>query len=319
MRVLITGVTGFAGRHLAAHCLERGAEVHGAVREGRAGAAPAGVSAHEVALSDPERVRDLLDRVAPDRIFHLAGAASVGRSFDDALAAWDGNVGTTVGLLEALRASGAAVRTLVVTSGEVYGLVPVDRLPADADTPLRPASPYGASKAAADLAALQYRQSEGLPILRVRAFNHIGPGQDPRFVLPNVARQIARAEREGRSEVVVKVGNVDTRRDFTDVRDMVRAYRLLADAGDPDTLYLACSGRSLPVRDLVEGIAPLARLDARVESDPSLRRAGEQPDLYGDNSALARDTGWSPRVPLTTTLRDTLEHWRERVADEPPR
>lgn len=319
MRVLITGVTGFAGRHLAAHCLDRGAEVHGAVRHGRADAAPDGVRAHEVELTEPESVRAVLDDIAPDRVFHLAGSASVGQSFGDALATWEGNVGATLGLLEALRASGGDARTIVVTSGEVYGLVPEGELPVGATTLLRPASPYGASKAAADLAALQYRQSEGLPIVRVRAFNHIGPGQDPRFVLPNVARQIARAERAGLSEVVVKVGNVDTRRDFTDVRDIARAYWLLAEAGDPDTLYLACSGRSVPVRDLVEGLAPLARLDARVESDPSLRREGEQPDLYGDNSALTRDTGWTPRVPLTTTLRDTLDHWRERVADEPPR
>ena len=316
MRVLITGVTGFAGRHLAAHCAALGHEVHGLVRPGREGAAPASAQPHAVDLLDPDAVGGALARVRPDRVVHLAGASSVGRSFGEPLETWRANLQGTLSLLEALRQEAPETPAVVVSSGEIYGSVPVEALPVGPDTPLRPLSPYGASKGAADLAAAQYRASYGLPLVRVRAFNHVGPGQDPRFVLPNVARQIARAEHEGRDAVEVRVGNIDTRRDFTDVRDMVRAYWLLSERGDPDAIYLACSGRSLPVRHLVEGLAPLARIPVTVTSDAGLRRAGEQPDLFGDPDRLREDTGWIPEIPLETTLRDTLDWWRERVTHE---
>jgi GDP-4-dehydro-6-deoxy-D-mannose reductase len=150
----------------------------------------------------------------------------------------------------------------------------------------------------------------------VRAFNQIGPGQDARFVLPNVARQIARAERDGLPEVEVRVGNVDTRRDFTDVRDMVRAYWLILERGDPDTLYLACRGASTPVRGIIEGLGATARIPVTFTSDAELRREGEQPDLYGSPERLRADTGWTPEIPIETTLADTLAWWRERVSQE---
>jgi GDP-4-dehydro-6-deoxy-D-mannose reductase len=194
--------------------------------------------------------------------------------------------------------------------------VPVEELPVSVDTPLHPLSPYGASKAAADLAAGQYHEAYGLRAIRVRAFNHVGPGQDARFVLPNVARQIARAEAQGRDAIEVRVGNVDTSRDFIDVRDMVRAYWLLLDRGDPDVVYMACSGHSLPVRRLLEGLARLARIPVTYASDPRLRRDGEQSDLYGSPARLRADTGWTPEIPIDTTLADTLDWWRERVAEE---
>lgn len=316
MRVLITGITGFAGGHLAARCTALGHDVHGLVRPGREGAVPAGAAAHAADLFDPGSVAAAIERVAPDRVVHLAGHSSVGRSFAEPRATWDANLGGTLSLLEALRLGAPALRTVVVTSGEIYGRVPSAALPVDADTPLRPLSPYGASKGAADLACAQYRAGYGLPVVRVRAFNHIGPGQDGRFVLPNVSRQIARAEREGADGVEVRVGNVDTRRDFTDVRDMVRAYLLLADAGDPDVAYLACSGRSTAVRELVDALAAQSRVAVRVRSDAGLRREGEQPDLYGSPRRLREDVGWTPEIPLTTTLTDTLDWWRDRVAEE---
>ena len=302
MRLLITGATGFAGRHLTSCAAAQGHEVHGLdpAVDVRDGAALAGA----------------LREVAPDAVAHLAGASSVGGSFADPLGTWDVNLGGTLALLEALRAGAPEVRALIVSSGEVYGRVAPDELPAGADTPLRPLSPYGASKAAADLAAAQYRAAYGTAALRVRAFNHIGPGQDARFVLPAVARQIALAEHEGRERVEVKVGNVDTRRDFTDVRDMVRAYLLILERGDPDALYIACSGASRPVRELVEGLAPLARIPVTFAAREGLRRAGEQPDLYGSPARLREDTGWTPEIPMKTTLADTLDWWRERVVAE---
>lgn len=314
--MLITGATGFAGHHLSSYCASLGHEVHGFVRPGREAALPPGVAAHSGDLRDPESVSRVLERVAPDRVVHLAGASSVGRSFAEPVATWDVNLGGTIGLLDALRTTAAATRALIVTSGEIHGRVPVEDLPVTADTALHPISPYGASKAAADLAAGQYRAAYGIHAIRVRAFNHVGPGQDPRFVLPNVARQIARAEHEGRDRVEVHVGNLDTRRDFIDVRDMVRAYWLLLERGDPDVVYLACSGRSMPVRRLIEGLAPLAHIPVTFTSDAELRRDGEQPDLYGSPARLRVDTGWSPEIPIDTTLADTLDWWRARVALE---
>lgn len=316
VRVLITGATGFAGRHLSAHCAELGHEVHGLVRPGREGALPPGVVAHAADLRDPASVAGVLERSGADRVVHLAGASSVGRSFAEPVATWEVNLGGTIAVLEALRLVAPATPALIVTSGEIHGRVPVEHLPVTAETPLNPVSPYGASKAAADLAAGQYRAAYGVHAIRVRAFNHVGPGQDPRFVLPNVARQIARAERDGRDAVEVTVGNLDTRRDFIDVRDMVRAYALLLEHGDPDAVYLACGGGSLPVRRLIEGLAPLARIPVTFRSDAGLRRDGEQPDLYGSPARLRADTGWSPEIPIDRTLADTLDWWRASVATE---
>jgi len=315
VRLLITGATGFAGRHLSSYCASRGHEVHALVRPGREDAVVAGVTAHAADLGDARAVAAVLRAVAPEGVAHLAGASSVGRSFADPIATWDVNLGGTLALLEAARDTGVAGRILVVTSGEIYGRVPAAELPVTERTPLNPVSPYGASKAAADLAAGQYRAAYGVAAVRLRAFNHVGPGQDPRFVLPNVARQIARAERAG-APVEVTVGNVDTRRDFMDVRDMVRAQLLLLERGDPDAVYLACTGRSMAVRELIEGLAGLARVPVTFRSDAGLRREGEQPDLYGSPDRLRADTGWTPEIPLGTTLADTLEWWRHRVAEE---
>jgi GDP-4-dehydro-6-deoxy-D-mannose reductase len=316
VRLLITGATGFAGRHLTSYCAARGHEVHALVRPGREGAVVADALAHAADLRDGRGLARVLERVAPDAVAHLAGAASVGASFGDPLGTWELNLGGTLTVLDGLREAAPETRVLVVSSGEIHGRVPLEDLPVGPDTPLRPLSPYGASKGAADLAAAQYRAAYGLPALRVRAFNHVGPGQDPRFVLPNVARQIAQAEHDGREAVEVRVGNVDTRRDFTDVRDMVRAYLLVLERGDPDAVYLACSGRSRPVRELIEGLARLARIPVTFASDAGLRRAGEQPDLYGSPARLSDDTGWTPEIPIETTLADTLDWWRERVVAE---
>lgn len=317
MRVLITGVTGFAGRHLATYCAAQGAEVHGLLGMGFGDVAPAGVVGHEAHLTDPESVRRVLAAAAPERVFHLAGASSVGQSFVDPFPTWEVNLGGTLGVLEALRREGAtAVPCVVVTSGEVHGRAAPEALPVTEDTPMTPSSPYGASKAAADMAAEQYRRAFGLPVVRVRAFNHLGPGQDPRFVIPTVAKQIAEAEARGDAQVTVHLGNIDTRRDFSDVRDIVRAYWLVAEHGNPDVPYLACAGRSVSVRELVDEMAGKARCRVSVVSDPERRREGELADLYGSPARLTADTGWTPQIPLSTTLVDTLNHWRDRVTQE---
>lgn len=313
MRVLVTGVTGFVGHHLVASLRAAGHEVHGLVRDGGE-RPPADLTTHTGDVRDRAAVAAAVDSCGPEGIVHLAGASSVGQSFADPLGTWDVNLGGTLAVLEAVRAQRTPARCLVVTSGEIYGRVPLDALPVDAATALTPLSPYGASKAAADIAAGQYRAGYGLPVIRVRAFNHVGPGQDPRFVIPNVARQLAVAEAAGDGPVEVRVGNVSTRRDFTDVRDMVDAYVRLLERGDPDTPYLACSGRSVAIRELIETLADLCALPVRIVSDPGLVRSGEQPDLYGSPDRLSADVGWTARIPLRTTLSDTLDWWRAAVA-----
>jgi GDP-4-dehydro-6-deoxy-D-mannose reductase len=309
MRVLVTGATGFVGHHLCALLRARGHEVVGLVRPGGQEPVPEGIGVVTADITDVEDTRTAVGDVHPDWIAHLAGASSVGASFGAPVQTWDVNLGGTLALLEAARALRPMPRVLVVSSGEIYGQVPLERLPVDEHTPFRPLSPYGASKAAADLAALQYHLGYDLPAVRVRAFNHVGPGQDPRFVIPNVARQLAQAELAGRTAVTIRVGNVETRRDFTDVRDMVGAYVLLLERGDPAVPYLACTGRSVAVRHLVERLAELSPLEVTVESDPGLVRTGEQPDLYGVADRL-RALGWAPETPLDVTLADTLESWR---------
>lgn len=313
VRALITGATGFAGPHLIDHCLEGGDELHALVFPGTELHRPGAVTAHPGDITDRRTVAELVGRVKPEVIYHLAGYSSVGRSFADPIGTWDLNMNGSLALLDALRVHDSRARTLVVTSSEVYGRVPLGELPARESTPFRPASPYGASKAAVDLAAAQYRENYGVQAIRVRSFNHIGPGQDDRFVLPNVASQIVRAEREGRDAVEVEVGNVSTRRDFTDVRDIVRAYRILAVEADPARAYLPCTGRSLEVRELLEGLAPHAKIPVTLISDPARRRDGEQPDLYGDPGALRDELGWAPEYRLEQTLKDTLADSRRHT------
>jgi GDP-4-dehydro-6-deoxy-D-mannose reductase len=314
VRVLITGVTGFAGGHLAAHCAGLGHEVHGLVRPGREAAAPPAVRAHPALLSDPQSVRAALTAAAPDRVLHLAGAASVGRAEGAPGETWSANLCGALALLEALRLEGADAPCLMVSSGEVYGRVPLEALPVGPETAMHPLSPYGAAKAAADLAARQYRDGYGLPVTVVRAFNQIGPGQDDRFVLPSAARQIAEAELRGDERCVIRIGNVDVRRDFTDVRDMVRAYWLLAETPPAEGVHLACSGRSIAIGDLLAQLAAHARRPVVYEADPQRVREGEQPDLYGRPSPALATAGWRPEIPLARSLADTLDFWRDRLS-----
>jgi GDP-4-dehydro-6-deoxy-D-mannose reductase len=312
--VLVTGASGFVGHHLVAQLLSEGHRVTGVVRPGTGEAIPAGIAVREADITDPAVVAAVVGAAAPDALIHLAGASSVGASFADPRGTWDVNLGGTLSVLEAVRASATPPRTLIITSGEVYGLVAVGELPVGEDTPLCPVSPYGASKAAADLAALQYQRGYGLPVLRIRPLNHIGPGQDARFVLPSLARQIAQAEYEGRREADIRIGNLSTRRDFTDVRDVARAYAALLTKGSPGDPYLVCSGRSLPIADLVTAMVAATPVKVRLVTEPSLVREGEQPDLYGDARRLHDEAGWTPIIDIHQSVVDTLDWWRTRIA-----
>ncbi len=315
MRAFITGMTGFVGGHLVASFLADGVGVHGTLLPDVGETPPAGTIGHEVDITDPEAMTALLGTIAPDAIVHLAAVASVGQSFSDPSGTWHINVEGTRGVLEGMRIAVPAARMVVALSGEEYGRVPLDQLPVTEHTPLNPLSPYAESKVEADRLCEQYHRDHGLVVLRLRAFNQLGPGQDPRFVVPSICRQIARAEVAGEALCRLKLGNLDSRRDFLDVRDVVRAYRLLLDRGDPDRVYLAGAGRSESVRELVDIAVSLARIPVEVMVDASRVRASEQADLYALPRAL-NDLGWAPRIPLEQSIGDTLDYWRSRALME---
>jgi GDP-4-dehydro-6-deoxy-D-mannose reductase len=316
VRVLVTGILGFVGRHLANELIAHGNEVVGLDIVQPATPLPDKVALMTADLLDADAARRAIGTVRPDAVIHLAGAASVGQSFADPLGTWRLNLDGTLSVLEAVRREAPEARCLAALSGEAYGLVDPSQLPVTEATPMRPHSPYGASKAAADIACAQYRDGYGIDVIRVRSFNGIGPGQDARFVVPAVARQIAVGEREGVESIAISVGNIETRRDFTDVRDIVRAYRRLTEHPQPDGVYLVCSGRSRSVRELIDGLGVLSSLPVTIISDPNRRRDGEAPDLYGSPARLTVDTGWVPEIALEASLSDTLNWWRDRVAEE---
>jgi len=305
-------MTGFVGHHLVRSLLTDGWHVHGTLLTFVQETPPDGTTGTPVDITDADAMAALVADMRPDAVFHLAGAASVGQSFNDPEGTWKVNVEGTRGVLEGLRRSAPDARMVIALSGEEYGRVPPEDLPVTEDTPLNPLSPYAESKVAADELCMEYRRDHGLAVLRLRAFNQLGPGQDPRFVVPSICKQIADAEMAGDDVCRLQLGNLDTRRDFLDVRDVVDAYRLLIERGDPDQTYLAGRGQSESIRELVDIAVSLARVSVEVQSDPSRVREGEQTDLYAEPRAL-KDLGWAPRIPLEQSISDTLDCWRDRA------
>lgn len=308
--ILITGVGGFAGSHLAALCAQRDEEIFGVGRGERPGIA--GLAGYErVDLGDGAALRAVLARLRPDRVFHLAAEASVARSWEAPAEVVTANVRSTLNLLEAVRAEAPEARVLVACSGEEYG--PPRRLPVDEDHPLSPRNPYAASKAMADVLAGSYADAHGLCVVRTRAFNHTGPGQSDTYVVSSFARQIAEAEAGGGERALLDTGNLDVRRDFSDVRDVVRAYRLALEHGEPG-VFNVCSGRATPVSDILTGLAAHSSLKVERRLDPSRLRENEVPEIAGSHQKLTEATGWQPEIALSDTLRDVLDWWRARVA-----
>ena len=302
MRALVTGGGGFVGRHLVAHLTEAGDEVH-ATDPAHGGADITDAAAIAAEVAD----------VAPEVVYHLAGWADVGGSWSHPVDTFRANAEGTLNVLTAAAEAGVQ-RVLAVSSADVYGIVTPGELPLTEDSPLRPASPYAASKVAADYLGLQAWLGRGLPVLRVRAFNHLGPGQTDKFVAPAIASRIARAEIDGGG--VLTVGDLSPRRDFTDVRDVVRAYRLLMTHGEPGEVYNVCSGVDLAIQELADQLVAQARVPLRFETDPSLLRPVDLPVLCGSHRRLTAATGWEPEIPIAQTLTDLLEDWRQRVANE---
>lgn len=298
MKALVTGSAGFVGRHLIAHLVAMGDTVVGIDR------------ADGVDLNDAPAVAAAVADAAPDVVYHLGGWSDVGASWEHPQASFEVNAIGTLNLLQACVANGAP-RVLAVSSADVYGRVQPDDLPIAETTELRPVTPYAASKAAAENVALQAWLGYGLETLRVRAFNHLGPGQSTTFVAPALAERIAANERDGSDEV--PVGNLTPRRDITDVRDVVRAYRLLMEHGVPGDVYNVCTGIDLSIEELATQLIGLASRPMRLCPDPSLQRSIETPVLRGDNAKLRATTGWAPEHALETTLLDVLTEQRARL------
>ena len=295
MRALITGGAGFVGGHLEQHLRDLGDEVVAVDR------------LDGPDLLDAKGWRELLDAVRPDAVYHLAGQSDVGGSWSEPLETFRSNAEGTLNVLQAC-VQAAVGRVLVISSADVFGRVQLAELPLREDAPLRPVSPYAASKIAADFLGLQAWLGYQLEVIRVRAFNHLGPGQTNRFVAPALAERIALNELEGRE--VVPVGNLTPRRDFTDVRDVVRAYRLLVERGEPGEAYNVCSGVDIAISELADRLVAMATRPMRLEEDPALQRPVDVPVLRGDANKLHKATNWVPEIGLDQTLADILDEWR---------
>ena len=316
MQALITGAGGFVGGHLCAYLLAHTDwDVVGTVYPHPVEAQPAEPRLRLVYadLRDLAGVQALVDEVRPSHIFHLAAQSFVPASFADPWDTLENNIRAQLNLLEAVRRSERDVWVLVVGSNEEYGAPGPDELPLTEASPLRPNNPYAVSKVSQDFMGLQYHLAYGVPVVRVRPFNHTGPGQVARFVVPAFASQIARIE-AGLQEPVMKVGNLAAARDFTDVRDIVWAYHLAVTQGEPGEVYNLASGRAQSVQGLLETLLSYSQVEIRVERDPSRYRPVDVPVAYGSAEKFRQRTGWEPQIPFEQTLRDVLDYWRGGVS-----
>jgi GDP-4-dehydro-6-deoxy-D-mannose reductase len=317
MRLLITGITGFVGSYLAEYALGRGLEVYGSYRW----RSPTENIQHLRSritlvasdLRDATSVQALLEAARPDAIAHLAAQSFVGASWPAPAETITNNLIPQVHIFEALRALRMKPRFLVAGSSEEYGLVYPEEIPIKETNPLRPLSPYAVSKVAQDVLGYQYFQSYGLPVIRARAFNHEGPRRGEVFVTSNLARQIAEIE-AGLREPVISVGDLKPRRDFSDVRDVVRGYWLLLEAGEAGEVYNLCSGRSWSIQEVLDFLLAQSTVAGiPVRTDPARLRPSDVMVLEGDPSKIERAVGWKVEIPFEQTLRDLLDYWRHRV------
>lgn len=312
MRALITGIGGFVGRHLLWHLREAGDSVTGLGRPADHAELPSDVPLLAADLLDRAALDSLVAEAKPDVVYHLAAQASTGESLEDPWATLGNNLRGQLNLFEALLTVGLRPRVLVVGSGDEYGRVRPDEVPTDENVPLRPTTPYGVSKVGQDVMGHQYYAQHGLPVVRVRPFNHTGPGQDARFAIPSFAKQLAEIETQGH-EAVLRVGNLDVWRDFTDVRDMVRAYRLAVLLGTPGDVYNLGRGSSVRMADVVATLTNLCQVPVRTEVDPKLVRAVDVSRQEANTAKFRALTGWEPAIAWHDTLRETFDYWRGRV------
>ncbi len=320
MKALITGITGFAGSHLAEYLMAHQPEVEifGTYRwrspmDNLTEEVLAAINLVETDLRDAVSVTTTIDQVRPDLIFHLAAQSFVPTSWRSPAETMGTNVTGQIHIFEAIRELEIDPVVQIACSSEEYGLVLPDEVPIKETNPLRPLSPYAVSKVAQDYLGYQYHQSYGIKAIRTRGFNHTGPRRGEVFVTSNFARQIAEIE-AGKREPVIRVGNLDAVRDFTDVRDMVRGYWLATQKAEPGEVYNIASGRGITIRELLDQLLALSDAEVQIETDPARLRPSDVEVLLGDYSKFHQATGWEPEIPFETTLKDTIDYWRQRIA-----
>ncbi len=318
MKVLITGITGFAGSHLADYILDNhlDAQVYGVIRwrsrmenilhiEDR-------IHLREADLKDLVSLKKCLAEVQPDRIFHLAAQSFVPTSWKCPAETFAINAVGQINLFEAILSLGISPKIQIAGSSEEYGLVNSDEVPMKETNPLRPLSPYAVSKVAQDLLGWQYFKSYGLKVVRTRGFNHTGPRRGDVFICSNFAKQIVEIEKQKR-EPVIYVGNLEARRDFTDVRDMVRAYWLCLEKGEPGDVYNLGSGKTYSIQEVLDMLLEISGVEVKIEVDPERLRPSDVPVLLADSSKFKQLSEWEPRISFNQSLLDLLEYWRERI------
>lgn len=318
MKALITGITGFVGSHLAEHLLSLNYEVFGSVRwrskrdnidhleqDGS-------IKLFETDIKDPMSVRKTVADCMPDEIYHLAAQSFVPTSWSAPAETLDTNIQGQLNILEAAREVVPNARIHVVGSSEEYGLVYPDECPMTETQPLRPLSPYGVSKVGQDLLGWQYFQSYGLHVIRTRAFNHTGPRRGEVFVTSSFSKQLAEIKK-GITEPVIKVGNLEAKRDFSDVRDVVKAYQMVVTKGEPGEVYNICSGIGRPIQSVLDLLLEITGLDVKIEQDPSRMRPSDVMVLEGSSEKIKREVGWAPSITFEVTMKDLYEFWLERV------
>lgn len=318
MKALITGVGGFVGSHLASYLVEKaGLDVWGLdLVEGRAAALRPRITLHVGnVLMDLAALKDLFAAAQPDLVFHLAAQAFVPSSWKDPWATLENNIRGQLNVLLAAIAMEKPPRILVVGSADEYGIVLPEELPISETNPLRPNSPYAVSKVAQDMLGYQYYASHKLPVVRVRPFNHIGPGQSAAFVTADFAKQIAEVE-AGLREPVMRVGNLGARRDFSDVRDIIHGYYLALSEGEPGEVYNLGAERSYSIRQVLDGLLALSETRVAVEQDPKRLRPSDVPEILADCTRFRSRTGWRAEIPLERSLEDILNYWRSRIRDK---
>ncbi len=317
MRALIIGGSGFVGAYLIRHLKELGQEVAVTKMPGERleRSDSDGIQVLDLDILDEQAVWQALASVQPDTVYHLAAQSSVAVSWERPQLTADVNIRGCISVLEAVRAQKKQIRVLLIGSGEEYGKILPQELPVCEDHRVRPDSIYAVTKACQNMIGAVYARAYGMQVVMVRAFNHIGPGQSPVFVVSDFCRQTAQIE-AGSKEAVIRAGNLEARRDFTDVRDVVRAYALLAERGKAGETYNVGSGHAVRIGDILKMIVQQAKLPVRVESDPKKFRPLDVPVVEADIGRLQKDTGWEPAISLQQTLRETLDAWRRAVRAE---
>jgi len=315
MKALITGISGFAGSHLAEFLIDKGYELFGTFYDKSTFSNLNGcidkIEIFECDIRNYNSLKKIFKKVQPDEIYHLAAISFVPTSLKNPKLTFDTNLYGTLNLYEAIKELKFNPKILFVGSADEYGLIKNSDLPIKENCPLRPVNPYSISKISADFLSYFYFKNYHFNIVRVRPFNHIGPRQSPEFVCSSFAKQVAEIEK-GLKESIIKVGNLEAKRDFTDVRDMVRAYWLAVQKGEFGEVYNICSGNEVSIKELLDKFLNMSKKKIKVIQDPKRLRPSDVLLLVGDFKKFTKQTDWKPEIPLEKTLGDILNYWRER-------